>query len=88
MRGVRAPPRIVARVREIHEIASRGPLVQHVDVMQAGREVRVIVSSEAQDDALHPLAQRIARALEDEVAFPGQIRVTVIRESRVSAIAR
>ncbi len=78
----------VARIRQIHEIASRGPLVDRVDVMYAGREVRITVLPEAQDDALHPLAQRVARALEDEVAFPGQIRVTVIRESRVSAIAR
>ncbi len=78
----------IARIRQIHEIASRGPLVDRVDVMYAGREIRITVRPDAQDDTLHPLAQRVARALEDEVAFPGQIRVTVIRESRVSAIAR
>ncbi|MEZ0313819.1 MAG: HD domain-containing protein [Myxococcota bacterium] len=78
----------VARIRQIHEIASRGSLIDRVDVMYAGREVRIVVLPDAQDDALYPLAQRVARALEDEVAFPGQIRVTVIRESRVSAIAR
>ncbi len=78
----------VERIRQIHEIASRGALIERVDVMHAGREVRITVQAEAQDDALHPLAQKVARALEDEIAFPGTIRVTVIRESRVSAIAR
>lgn len=78
----------VERTRQIHEIASRGALIERVDVMHAGREVRITVQAEAQDDALHPLAQKVARALEDELAFPGTIRVTVIRESRVSAIAR
>jgi len=70
--------------------------------MHAGREVRVIVAGEEKgqiddserqggvvlaDRELQPLAADIARALEKEVTYAGQIRVTVIRESRAVAIA-
>jgi hypothetical protein len=76
--------------------------VRRVDVMHAGREVRVIVGgveqgdiddaersggSTMQDAELHPLADQIARTLEDELTFAGQIRVTVIRESKAVTIA-
>ena len=40
------------------------------------------------DEALHPLAESIAQEIEDEVTYPGQVRVTVIRESRATSIAR
>jgi ribonuclease Y len=51
--------------------------------MQAGREVRVVVSPEAMDDdAAALLSHAIARDVEKELEFPGQIKVTVIRESR------
>ena len=70
--------------------------------MHAGREVRVIVAGEEKgaideserqsgivlaDKEIQPLAAEIARALEEEVTYAGQIRVTVIRESRAVAIA-
>ena len=90
------------RVTQIQEIARRHPGIERVDVMNGGREVRVIVESQDQGDVenivtniknlpdseLHPLAQRIARALEEEVVFPGQVKVTVIRESKSVSIAR
>lgn len=92
------------RVRQIREVATRSPVVLRVDVMHAGREVRVIVAGAHRGDALpegihptaaalddtelHPLAEDIARTLEDEVAFAGQIRVTVIRETHAYALAR
>ena len=92
----------VTRIEEIQEIASRSPAVRRVDVMHAGREVRVIVGGEEKgaideserqegivlaDKELQPLAAEIARALEQEVTYAGQIRVTVIRESKAIAIA-
>jgi ribonucrease Y len=92
----------VSRIEEIQAIAGRSPAVRRVDVMHAGREVRVIVAGEekgAIDDAerqggvvladreLQPLAAEIARTLEKEVTYAGQIRVTVIRESKAVAIA-
>ncbi|MBI3179640.1 MAG: DUF3552 domain-containing protein [Deltaproteobacteria bacterium] len=86
-------------IRDIQAIASRSPGVQRVDVMHAGREVRVVVTGREQgagaqsqervlgDGDLYPLAQEIARAIEAELTFAGQIRVTVIRESRAVSVA-
>ena len=90
------------RVQQIQEIAKRAEGIERVDVMNGGREVRIIVNSQDQGDVednirnkhtlndsdLHPLAEEVARALEEEVIFPGQIRVTVIRESRSVSTAR
>ena len=57
--------------------------------MQAGREVRVMVKpAEIDDDATALLAREIARDIEDQLDYPGQIRVTVIRESRAVDIAK
>ena len=57
--------------------------------MQAGREVRVMVKpTEISDDATVLLAREIAREIEDQLDYPGQIRVTVIRESRAVDIAK
>ena len=73
----------VKRLRELEEIANRHPGVDKVYAMQAGREVRVIVSPEAVDDDTAALiSQKIAREVEKELEYPGQIKVTVIRESR------
>ena len=52
--------------------------------MQAGREVRVMVQpAEVDDLAAQVIAREIAKQIEDELTYPGQIRVTVVRESRV-----
>ncbi len=57
--------------------------------MQAGREVRVMVKPGAVDDlAAQVIARDIARQVQDELTYPGQIRVTVIRESRATEFAR
>ncbi len=56
--------------------------------MQAGREVRVMVSPlEVDDLAAQVIAREIAKQIEDELTYPGQIRVTVVRESRATEIA-
>jgi ribonuclease Y len=57
--------------------------------MQAGREVRVMVKPGQVDDiAAQVLARDIAKQVQDELTYPGQIRVTVVRESRATEFAR
>jgi Predicted HD superfamily hydrolase len=63
--------------------------VEKVYALQAGREIRVIVSpSEIDDDEAALLSHEIAREIEDQLEYPGQVKVTVIRESRSVDIAR
>jgi ribonuclease Y len=71
------------RLRELEEIAKRHDGVDKVYAMQAGREIRVIVQpEEVDDDTAALLSHRIARDVEKELEYAGQIKVTVIRESR------
>src|SRR4051794_21682149 len=71
------------RLRELEEIAKRHEGVEKVYAMQAGREIRVIVQpEEVDDDKAALLSHRIARDVEKELEYAGQIKVTVIRESR------
>ena len=78
----------VKRLTRIEEIASSRAGVEKVFAMQAGREVRVMVQPGQVDDlAASVLAREIAKQIEDELTYPGQIRVTVVRESRSTEIA-
>jgi ribonucrease Y len=78
----------VKRLARIEEIAAARPGVEKVFAMQAGREVRVMVQpSEVDDLAAQVIAREIAKQIEDELTYPGQIRVTVVRESRSTEIA-
>lgn len=77
------------RLHRLEEIASAHPGVEKVFAMQAGREVKVMVLPEHVDDlGAQVLAREIAKEIEDELTYPGQIRVTVVRESRATEIAR
>lgn len=79
----------VKRLDRIEEIAASKPGVEKVFAMQAGREVRVMVSPDEVDDiGAAVLARDVAKQVEEELTYPGQIRVTVIRESRATEIAR
>jgi len=79
----------VKRLRELEAIAERHPGVDKVYAMQAGREVRVIVAPAiVGDEEAATLARAVAREIERELEFPGQIKVTVIRESRSVEYAR
>jgi ribonucrease Y len=77
------------RLRDLEEIAKRHAGVEKVYAMQAGREIRVIVQpEEVDDDAAALLSHRIARDVEKELEYAGQIKVTVIRESRAVDFAK
>jgi ribonucrease Y len=79
----------VKRLRDLEQIAGRHTGVDKVYAMQAGREIRVMVAPGAiDDDAATMLSYEIAREIENELEYPGQIKVTVIRESRAVEYAR
>ena len=79
----------VKRLTKLEEIAAGFDGVEKTNVIQAGREVRVIVVPEKIDDAkATELAETIARRIETELQYPGQIKVTVIRETRAVGVAR
>ena len=76
------------RVSEIERIALSKMGVLHAYAINAGREVRVIVKSEdISDDESYLLAREIAKDIEASVQYPGEVKVSVIRETRACAIA-
>lgn len=79
----------VKRIRALEEIGNSFPGVQQTYAIQAGREVRVIVKPEEIDDlaALH-LAKDVAKQIEDNLEYPGQIKVMVVRETRAVETAK
>ena len=77
------------RLHQLEAIAMSKPGVEKVFAMQAGRDVRVMVLPDEVDDlAAQLLARDIAKQFEEELTYPGQIKVTVIRESRATEVAR
>lgn len=81
--------RYVKRMEELEHIAKRFDGVQQAYAIQAGRELRVIVNAEKADDKRAAIICRdIAKAFERELTYPGEIKVTVVRESRFSETAK
>ncbi len=79
----------VKRLRELEAVAASFDGVERTFAIQAGREVRVMVKPEDMDDIkAASLARNIARKVEEDLVFPGQIKVTVIRETRSVEYAR
>lgn len=77
------------RIGELEELALSYDGVQKAYAIQAGRELRVIVESEKVSDSFaDDLAFMISQKIQDEMQYPGQVKVTVIREKRATAIAR
>lgn len=79
----------VRRLEELENVATSFPGVEKAYAIQAGRDLRVFVSPKAVDDfAAYKLAKEIASKIEADLKYPGEIRVTVIRETRVIETAR
>jgi len=79
----------VKRLERLEQIALAQDGVEKVFAMQAGREIRVMVKPADVDDIqAQVIARDVAKQVEDELTYPGQIRVTVIRESRAMEFAR
>ncbi len=79
----------VKRIEELEKIAVQFPGVTKAYAIQAGREVRIMVeNTKVSDDDAYLLARDIAKKIESELTYPGQIKVTVIRETRAIEYAR
>lgn len=79
----------VQRLEKLEGLAAAHDGVDKVFAMQAGREIRVMVAPEAVDDIeAQVLARDLAKQIEEELTYPGQIRVVVVRESRATETAR
>jgi len=79
----------IKRLEQLEEIATSFDGVKKAYALQAGREIRVIVNEDSLDDAkAEVLARELAKRIEAEMAFPGEIKVNVIREKRFIEAAR
>ena len=79
----------IKRLENLERIASQKKGVERVYALQAGREIRVMVKpTDVDDDAAVLLSLEIAREIEEQLEYPGQIKVTVIRESRAVEFAK
>ena len=79
----------VKRLEELEAVATSFPGVEQAFAIQAGREVRVIANaSQTTDEAAMKVCHDIARAIEEQLHYPGEIKVTVVRETRAIEYAR
>jgi ribonuclease Y len=79
----------IQRLRELENMAMEYPGVSKSFAIQAGRELRVMVEADkVSDDQSDALALSLANRIETEMTYPGQVRVTVIREKRAVGVAR
>jgi ribonuclease Y len=81
--------RYIKRMEELESIATEFPGVEQAFAIQAGRELRVIANArETDDSAAAKICRDIAKAFEERLTYPGEIKVTVVRESRFTELAR
>ena len=79
----------IKRLEALEEIAMQKTGVEKAYALQAGREIRAMVKpAEVDDDGAVLLSHEIAREIEDQLEYPGQVKVTVIRESRAIEVAK
>ena len=80
--------RYIKRMEELEAIASKFPGVEQAFAIQAGRELRVMVSAKETDDAkAAKVCRDIAKAFEEQLTYPGEIKITVVREARFTEVA-
>ena len=76
-------------IKDMEDLAIEYEGVQKAYAMQAGRELRVIVESDkVNDQYAEDLSFKISQKIQDEMQYPGQVKVTVIREKRATSFAR
>jgi len=81
--------RYIKRMEELESIATEFPGVEQAYAIQAGRELRVIVAAkETTDETAAKICRDIVRAFEERLTYPGEIKVTVLRETRCTEVAR
>ena len=81
--------RYLERLGDLERIAGTFPGVEKVYAIAAGREIRIFVNpGKVTDLAMHTLARSIAKRIQDELKYPGEIKVNIIRENRVVEFAR
>ncbi len=81
--------RYIKRLQDLEQLATGFEGVRQAYAIQAGREVRVIVDAKTVDDAIsNKIARDIAKKIEDTMTYPGEIKVTLIREVRSVEYAR
>jgi ribonuclease Y len=81
--------RYIERLQRLEDVASAFPGVEQAYAIQAGREVRVIVNnSQVSDKLAMRVARDIAQEIEKELTYPGEVKVTLVRETRVVEYAR
>jgi ribonucrease Y len=79
----------IKRIQKLEDIATSFDGVEKSYAIQAGREIRVVVCPDkVSDDEMILKARQICKKIEDELDYPGQIKVNVIRETRASDIAK
>lgn len=79
----------IKRLKDLEQLALSYPGVLKTYAIQAGRELRVIVGADKIDDAeTEKLSSEIARRIQDEMTYPGQVKITVIRETRAVSFAK
>ena len=79
----------VKRLEELEAVACSFPGVEHAYAIQAGREVRVIAdAAHTTDSDAIKICRNIAKAIEQQLNYPGEIKVTVVRETRAVELAK
>ena len=79
----------IKRLNDLEQLALSYPGVVKTYAIQAGRELRVIVGAENTDDSsIATLSAEIAKRIQDEMTYPGQVKITVIRETRSVSYAK
>ena len=79
----------VKRLENLEQTAERFSGVEKAYAIQAGRELRILVdNAKVGDEEVKPLAQNIAKQIESDLRYPGRIRITMIRETRIVEYAR